>query len=168
MEKKPYVPKKSMKWYNFLVYFGMFAISLIYFICAYNILTGRVYGDDGEFIYYFLADEEGLFIDVVDALYGLSFIALGILYLLVWYPLFKKKKNSKKLLVTTNILSAVFSFLYVVAFIVLLIISDFMVDLMGETSLKSVLIIAIANIIISVLMAFSNARYFKNRKHLFQ
>ncbi len=168
MEKKPYVPKKSMKWYNFLVHFGLFAIALIYFICAYNILTGRVYGDDVEYIYYFVAEHEGVLLDVMDFVYGMTFIISGALFLLTWLPLFKKRENGKKLLITSYIVKAAFSFIYLAGFIILLIISDFMVDLMGETSLSNMLLIAIFDVVLMVILTITNIKYFKSRKHLFK
>ncbi len=165
MERKPYIPKKTMGWFKFLIYFGLFLVALINLANALNIFSGFVYGYDAEYIYYFF---EG--IQSIDILYGIALVGVAVLCVITRFGLAKRKKSGIKMLNTTFIATLIANVAYIaLAYFVLSdLFSDFVSmssDVDATISIKTTVIV---NTAISIIMIIANTVYFKKRKDLFE
>jgi len=165
MERKPYIPKKTMGWFKFLIYFGLFLMAAVNIINAVNILSGFVYGYDVEYIYLLF---EGM--QSIDILYGIAFIVLAVLCVVTRFGLAKRKKSGIKMLNTTFIAALIANVAYIALayFFLSDLFSDFVSmssDVDATISIKTTVIV---NTAISIIMIIANTVYFKKRKDLFE
>lgn len=143
-----------MKWFKFLIYFGLFAGALVNLINGINLLTGTSYGDMKYLVYRMFKD-----LKTLDAVIGLLTIGLAVLGVVTRFRLAKFYKNGPKLLIALYISAAVVGLLYVVGAqtIVLAVVKKSMLDISGQ----------IGSICSSIVMAVINGIYFKKRSDLF-
>lgn len=144
----------TMKWYKFLIYFGLFAGAVLNCIFAFLQITGLVYGTDGgysiaEYIYYFYPAMR--FLDIV---YGILLIALAALQVFTRFRLSGFKTNGPKLVITIYASGNAISILYSIIASVIC----------GNPIFNT---ITVASIIISVVMIILNKVYFDKRKDMF-
>ena len=141
----------GMKWFKFLVYFGLWAGAVLNFIDGINLLTGAVYEAEGvsaELVYYTYPQ-----LRENDMFFGLVAIGIAIYQGYTAYSLLKFKQVAPKLLTILYCLSISWSFFYAI----------FTSSILGESLMGEV----IGSIIAGAIMLVINYIYFKNRKHLF-
>lgn len=143
-----------MKWFNFLIYFSLFAGALLNFGTGISLLTGMAYetayGNAKELVYAFY---EGLeFIDTTTAI--LSF-ALSFFGIYVRFRLSQYRVNGPKMLINLYTASLAVGLFYVIGFFI---VTEGEVDSFASMG---------ASVAINIAMIGLNKKYFDNRKHLF-
>lgn len=139
----------GMKWYNFLIYFSLFAGAAVNAVLAILYFTGAIYLGNSETVYDVFPA-----MNVLDIFYGLALVGLAIMGFVVRSSLKAKESVGPKLLCALYILSMVIEILYI------LIGSS----VIGESMFDFTIVISI---ITDIVMIIANGIYFKNRKHLF-
>ncbi len=141
----------GMKWYKFLVFFGLWAGAILNFINGITLLTGAIYEAEGvssELVYSTFPNLKG-----IDEFFGLIAIAIAIYQGYTAFSLLKFKQVAPKLLTILYCLTIAYNLLYAI----------FASSIIGESLLGD----TIAPIITSAVMLVINYKYFKNREHLF-
>ena len=141
-----------MNWFNFLIYFSLFASAVFNVVNAITCMTGSQYGISKSLVYSYFGGLKAL-----DIIYGLVLFALAAFAVYVRMRLAGYCKNGPELLNKLYLLSGGLSLLYVV--IASIIVSDGDYDL-AYTS-------GIISLSVSVIMVAINTAYFKKRQHLF-
>ena len=142
-----------MKWFKFLIYFGLFVGAIANAAFGVLYLTGFIYdissGEEGvhELVYAFFSN-----LKTVDVVFGVLFIALAVFGIYTRFRLAGYKKNGPACLIATYAASAIISFAYML--IVCIILGDFSDSDFGS-------------IVTSIAMIVLNYIYFKKRKSLF-
>ena len=145
--------KYPMKWFKFLIYFGLFVGAIANAAFGVLYLTGFIYdissGEEGvhELVYAFFSN-----LKTVDVVFGVLFIALAVFGIYTRFRLAGYKKNGPACLIATYAASAIISFAYML--IVCIILGDFSDSDFGS-------------IVTSIAMIVLNYIYFKKRKSLF-
>lgn len=141
--------QKPMKWFKFLIYFALWFSCVINILGGIRIMTGGQYEGAATLVYAFFGS-----LKILDIVYGLASIALGIFAIYTRFQLAHFRSAAPKLVNILYICSAAASILY--GFIASSIISDFS----GVFSF-------IFSGILSAVMVVLNTIYFKKRANLF-
>lgn len=156
----PYGQQLPMKWYNFLIYFALFASALGSVVGGILYLTGKIYdvqaGRNGisEFIYYIYGG-----LKAMDIIYGIVALGLAALCIFVRQQLAHYKKDAPHQLLIMYGISYGVSIVYTI--IQMIIVHDSSIASSGVISIISSIIGA------AVLIPLNNV-YFKKRAHLFR
>ncbi len=147
--------KLGMKWYNFLVCFGLFAGALMNVGDGVMYLTGGVYlrASSGQMTAEEVYALYGAGLRVLDVIFGILAIAQAVLAIMLWWKLFKRKED-----VIT------FVWLYYGIPIVTRLIYTSILSGIISTSLGST---DIMSFFVGVLILALNVKYFSKREHLF-
>ena len=141
----------GMKWFKFLIYFGLWAGAILNFVTGVRMMTGNIYLSEGvnaDLVYKTFPNLQS-----VDVLFGLLFCAFAIFQIVTRFYLAGFKKIAPAMLSVVYIANGVFNFVY--NSIVASIISS---NLGGQT---------IVTILVAIVMVIVNNYYFGNRKNLF-
>ena len=139
----------SMKYYNFLVKFSLFAGAILNTITALLYFTGALYDGYADEVYEALPE-----LKTLDIVYGMLLVGMSIMGLVTRSALNWNKRKGPILLCACYILGATVSAVYTVLATVIL--EEMLFDAYVVLSLLS-----------SVAMVFINHSYFKKRKELF-
>ena len=155
-ERPPYSNLLPMRWYKFLIYFGLFAGAVINFVNGIGYLTGEIYNmqTDGEvtssFIYSYFKS-----LQVLDIIYGLILLALAAFGIFIRQQLAHYKKDApRQLLIMYGIICGI-QIVYVIVQ---------MMILNNTAALPTMIGTVIGNVVGIAL----NYIYFKKRAHLFR
>jgi hypothetical protein len=143
-----------MKWFKFLIYFGLFVGALSNAATGIQMLTGSAYGDNKELVYSFADGLQTL--DMIIGIVALSLAALGI------YTRFRLSgyhQNGPTLLLLTYAGSIAINAIYFIG--IHMVLPDFILESTDTSSL-------ISGSIVSVIMILVNHTYFKKRASLFE
>ncbi len=147
----------NMGWFQFIIWFQLFASALSVFFTGAACITGSQYKDDnGNFVSALVYNKyQGL--EMLDKLYALCCFALVIYTIYVRFRLAGFKKNGPKCYYIYLIISMVMSLVYVIGAIVITGIS------LRRFNLTSYAI----SFVINIVMLLINYVYFNNRKDMF-
>lgn len=149
-QQPPY--QQPMKWFKFLIYFGLWAGAVVNALSGFGLLTGGAYSGAADYVYMVFSG-----LQAVDVLFGLVMLALAAFGIFTRFRLAGFHKNGPKMLTYTYVFGMAASLLYLVAvFVVVPGIGDYM----NFTSY-------ITSSITSVIMIFVNKDYFGKRAALF-
>lgn len=143
---------QPMKWFKFLIYFGLFAGALLNLVNGSIQLTGEQYGGYKEFVYSRFAA-----LQAVDIIFGILLILLAILGVYTRFQLSSYRRNGPTCLNVLYIANIILSLAYLIAASVLTQIN--IVELGGSSMIIS--------LVISIFMVVVNTIYFKKRSQLF-
>ena len=150
----PNAPKLGMKWYKFLIYFGLFVSAILNFISSLSYFTGSVYfsASNGAIS---AADVYAAFgvLKVIDIAYGVYIVAIAVFALVLRSHLAGYSSKAPKMVTVFYALGAAVPLVYNL--------------LTGAIVGVSVVGDSFVSIIISLIFLFANMRYFKRRAHLF-
>ena len=147
------IPALPMKWFHFLIYFGLFAGAILNLASGIGYLTGSVYEmqDVSAAAVYAVFDS----LELIDVFFGVACVAAAVLGIVTRFSLAKYKAIGPKLLISLYITIGVIGLIYQVA--VMSILEDAGVDSTAN----------FASAFLNIAMAGANATYFKKRAHLF-
>ena len=153
-------PTRSMKWHNYLCYFGLWAGALFNIVSAFIFFTGAQYTIDGrnysEFVYAVFPKMK-----IADMLYGILVLALAVFNVLTALKLMKFKVGAPRMLTAVYIFSLASAIFYI------LIAIDATSDAHNSISLGDLVGSSISNTITSVIMIFVNKAYYAKREYMF-
>ena len=145
----------SMGWFNFLIYFSLFAGAVMNALSSIQILTGLHYGGtvERDLVY-------GMFggLQVVDIIYGICVLLVAVFGVVTRFSLSGYRSIGPKLLTTLYVLCALVNLFYIIS---LTVVVDGVVDLTESVAT------VITQIIISIVMIIINYVYFKKRAYMF-
>lgn len=148
-QPRMYNVQLEMKWFKFLIYFGLFAGAVLNCLSAILQITGAVYEGSAEVVYIFFPE-----LKFFDIFYTILLLALAVLQIFTRFQLSGFKKNGPKLILIVYSAAAVISLLYgIVASVIL-----------HEFLFNASMIISI---IVPVVMVVLNKIYFDKRKDMF-
>ena len=141
----------KLKWHKFLIYFFLWIRMLLCFYWAYNLLSGRTWGE-------YLQKISQLFpkVRMVDSVFGLLFTILGCFIIFVRFRLAKFRRASVDLLQIQFLLFPLLIIFYYRA-----INSNAQVELYTFKGMES-------SIIIAAILIISSHFYYKKRNALFK
>ena len=146
-------PAVGMKWFKFLIYFGLFAGAVMNALSAVTFLTGSMYGVNPNMVYAVFGD-----LKTLDMLVGILLLAVAALGIFTRFRLSGYRKNGPAMLNVTYLAAVVTQVIYIIG--VLSILPEEAFQYLNFTSVG-------ASIAVSVVMVFVNTAYFKKRKYLF-
>ena len=140
---KPAAPALPMKWFKFLTVFGLWAGGIINILIGIvNFFTGNLYME----------------VAILDKLYCLAAIAIGVLAIYTRFRLAGFYKNGPEMLIRIYSASAAVNFAYMM----------WMFALLGDAALYRYSPAGnVLCIIVSLIMVGANNVYFQKREHLF-
>jgi len=155
--QQPYQPNFAsqlpMGWFKFLIYFSLFASAVLNFINGVLLVTGNIYGDGSELVYYVFNS-----LKPIDMLTGVSLILLAALCIYTRFRLSGYYKNGPQFLNVLYILVCAIYLIYIIAVNVIV---------GSEIDMGSSFSSLIIQIITSIVMVIVNSNYFKKRAHMF-
>lgn len=145
----------GMGWFNFLIYFALFAGAVINTVNGVRYITGLLYGDSlqAHFVY---RTFDGL--KTVDVIMGILCIAVAVFGLFTRFQLAKFCKKGPTLLVLLYASIVVIDLFYIVGLLVVI-----PADSIREINFTN----PVVSTLVPFVMIFINLAYFKKRKHLF-
>lgn len=152
--QQPAKPALPMRWFKFLIYFGLFAGAIINLISGITLLTGSAYGEEKELVYRMYSGLQSLEMAVGAILILLAVIGIAARFALAGY-----KKSGPVLLILLYIGGVVSNLVYV--FGLPSILPELIMQNMDMTSYYT-------SIASSLVFTIINAVYFKKRSHLFK
>jgi hypothetical protein len=145
----------GMAWYNFLVYFGLFAGSIINLIYGFVYITGGIYEvqSNGDITADIVYEYYGKILQSIDVVYGLSLFALAVIGLIVRQKLRHFQPD------TIRFITVFYAFGFGAG-----IIYSCLVLLISGTAIG---VGQIGTWIVYLIVLIANIKYFNNRAHLF-
>ncbi|MBQ7011565.1 MAG: hypothetical protein IJN63_07645 [Clostridia bacterium] len=145
----------SMKWYKFLISFGLFAGAFLNLIYGLNYVTGGIYlvQTNGQLSADDIYRHYGESLRYTDIAFGIFLIVFAIFGIVLRNKLAKFKSEAPKLVNVFYASSAVGILLYSIVF-----------STITSTGFDALQIVSAA---VSVIIWFANFKYFRNREHLF-
>jgi hypothetical protein len=145
----------SMKWFNFLIYFALFASAVLNLFNGIAVFTGSHYGTNGkaDFFYGIVSD-----LKTLDTFMGLATIALAVFAIYTRFRLSGYRKNGPSMITLLYILTSAVNLIYIIGLYAIL--PEYIVSELDPYSY-------IIQIIVSAVMIFVNYTYFKKRKKMF-
>lgn len=153
---QPAEPALSMKWFKFLIYFGLWAGAILNIVLnGVVMLNGLHYGDaeTAKLVYAMFEDLKSL-----DTLCGVFAIAVGVFGIYTRFQLAGFKKKGPMLLTLVYAGAIAFNLIYIIGCNSVL--PEYILSEMDYSSIYS-------NTVTSAVMIFVNIAYFKKRAHLF-
>ena len=144
----------KMKWFKFLIYFGLFAGAVMNALSGIGLLTGAAYGEYADAVY---ETFQGLM--PLDMLVGVILLALAAFEVVVRFRLAKYCKNGPKLLIILYVVILAVNLVYAVSA------SAILSTVPGTETLD--IASQVSSTCTSVAMIVANTVYFKKRSHLF-
>lgn len=158
---KTYQMALPMKWYKFLIYFGLIASAILSFISGLDGITGNFFN-----IYGFSAKEAYAQYDGLKQLMtgiGTVSILYALYQLATWFCLLKKMKIGPRLVV------AMYAVNPAISMITEIVAANYIASQTGQTLTQSGLSISgiIIDIAVGIAVAYANKVYFDKRSALF-
>ena len=149
----PQQPQKElgMKWFHFVIYFQLFVSALVGLWNGFQLLTGRIYGENTDRVYSYFSGLKG-----VDTIIGICYIASAIFALVTRFMLADFKKCGPAMYIGMQVAGLIISIAYIASV-------TSIVDGLTEYIASS----TYGTMAVSIVMLICNIVYFKKRKHLF-
>ena len=149
----PQQPQKElgMKWFHFVIYFQLFVSALVGLWNGFQLLTGRIYGENTDRVYSYFSGLKG-----VDTIIGICYIAIAIFALVTRFMLADFKKCGPAMYIGMQVAGLIISIAYIASV-------TSIVDGLTEYIASS----TYGTMAVSIVMLICNIVYFKKRKHLF-
>lgn len=146
-------PQKElgMKWFHFVIYFQLFVSALVGLWNGFQLLTGRIYGENTDRVYSYFSGLKG-----VDTIIGICYIAIAIFALVTRFMLADFKKCGPAMYIGMQVAGLIISIAYIASV-------TSIVDGLTEYIASS----TYGTMAVSIVMLICNIVYFKKRKHLF-
>ena len=142
-----------MKWFKFLIYFGLFAGAAWNALSAIGFLTGSIYDGQAKLVYRFF---DGL--QTLDMIAGIGLLVTAALGIIARFRLSGYRKNGSTILNCVYLCVAIVQLIYIIGIYVIL--PESAHEALEFSS-------AYASIAVSIAMVSVNTTYFKKRAHLF-
>lgn len=144
-----------MNWFNFLIFFVLFADAVQSFISGLIYITGYDFSKEfGQSILWFTYLGKGY--EAVDKIYGLFFVVMAVFAIITRNKLKNYQKSAPKMYITYLILPVAINTLYMLFYLIL-------------SKAEAVYFASlVTEIIPQALYVYLNYIYFKKRKHLFK
>lgn len=149
----PLQAEPSMKWFKFLIYFGLFAGAVINLINGIGLVTGSIYEDAKDLVYAMIEDLEAF-----DTIMGMFGIFLALMGIVVRFQLSGYKAKAPQAITALYVGVALFDLAYVIGLN-----SVLPEAILAEIDFSS----SYGSLVGSAAMIFVNYSYFKKRAHLF-
>ena len=145
----------GMKWYKYLIYFGLFASAAVNIVYSFTYIFGGIYSieSDGLISSELVYSYYGIGLQVVDIIFGLCCLFFGVLAVVLRHKLAKYKPNSLKWVKIYYSFYAGAPFIYAI--------------LVAGITGQSIAVDMVTSTIKSLLLLFLNVKYFKKRAYLF-
>lgn len=162
VSEKTYQMALPMKWYKYLIYFGLIASAIVSFISGLDCLTGNLFsfyfGVSANEVY---AEYEGL--DKLFMVTGAVSIIYALYQLATWFCLFKKMRIGPKLIV------AMYAVNTVINMISEIVTASYVASYTGKTLFESGFSItaSVFSLALGAALAYANKIYFDKRSALF-
>ena len=144
-----------MKWFKFLIYFGLFASFVLNIYGGGMILAGAHYGSEQEASLVYAVFED---LKTLDIIVGIGMLAAGVLALYARFRLAGYRQNGPKMITA----------LYTTALVTNTICIIGLTAIVSEASSQEIDMSSyFANLATSFAMIVANSVYFKKRQHLF-
>lgn len=144
----------GMNWYKFIIYVQCFLGGLSGLASGVTQILGLQYGDRASLVYGYYSG-----LKIVDVVYGISSIVVGILMVYTRFGLKKFKAGSVSIYLFLPLVNAIAAILYLVAASIVLHTSLFDSNLVSSGT--------IGLIVGSIVLFIANYIYFGHRRHLF-
>ena len=141
-----------MKWYKFLIYFSLFASTVMNGTSGFQSLFGIQYGTAKELVYRTYSGLQAL-----DIVMGIGMIAIAVLALYTRFRLSGFHKNGPKMLTILYLCVVILNAGYILGLMLI-------VPEIGNTT---EIIASIASTMMSLIILFVNREYFRRRASLF-
>ena len=149
----PLQAEPSMKWFKFLIYFGLFAGAVLNLINGIGLVTGSIYEDAKDLVYAMIEDLEAF-----DTAMGMFAIFLALMGVVVRFQLSGYKAKAPVALTALYVGALLFNLVYVIG------LNNILPEIiLSEIDFSS----TYGSIASSAVMIFVNHTYFKKREHLF-
>ncbi|MBP3301402.1 MAG: zinc ribbon domain-containing protein [Clostridia bacterium] len=152
----PYGPKLGMKWFNFLIYFALFAGAFSNVINALTSFAGSSYEELS--LFYPIGDG----VRILDVIFGIVTILLAAYLIFVRFALSKFKEYGPAMLIVAYLIAGISSVVYAICLIAIV-----GTDHMSSFYFTALLGGIIGEIITTGLLVSWNVTYFTKRSHLF-
>ena len=153
VEPEETIAKPPMKWFKFLIYFGLFLGALVSLSTAIDFFTGSVYDGNADLVYSAFGDLKTL--DMLTAV--LSLVMAGVA-IYARFRLAGYYKNGPMMLVVTYAGGMVITLVYIIGIYAIL--PSYILESMDTSSYISAMAMSLA-------MIAANWKYFKKREYLF-
>ena len=149
-----------MKWFKFLIYFSLWGRFIIYNFTAMSVMSGSRFFGYADTIYSLFPGQS-----IIDFVYGIGCILIGIYTLVTRFRLAQFFRNASKMLYGVYFLDIIFSLFYLIATASITLIpfaqlSD--TPMMGQIAMQMV-----CHIIAAALLLLVNMIYFRKRREMF-
>lgn len=144
-------PQLGMKWFHFVIYFQLFVSTLVGLWNGFQLLTGRIYGENTDQVYSYFSGLKG-----VDTIIGICYIVIAIFALVTRFMLADFKKSGPAMYIGMQVAGLIISIAYIASVTSIV---DGVADYIASSSYGS--------LAVSIVMLICNIVYFKKRKHLF-
>lgn len=106
----PQQPQKElgMKWFHFVIYFQLFVSALVGLWNGFQLLTGRIYGENTDRVYSYFSGLKG-----VDTIIGICYIAIAIFALVTRFMLADFKKCGPAMYIGMQVAGLIISIAYI-------------------------------------------------------
>ena len=145
----------GMKWFKFLIYFQLFAASLVSLLTGVFLFIGKIYtgasAEEVELLYMYFPN-----LKIFNLCMGVVYVVLCILYLITRFMLSGYRKAGPAMLIA----------MYVGSFLISVLLVLITLQLVGGV-VYEINVTTIASVVTSIIMIVCNIIYFKKRKHLF-
>jgi len=146
--------EKPMKWFKFLIYFGLFASGILNLSHGLQLITGSIYNGDADLVY--TAWESMKTLDIIVGILGVALAALAIFTrtrLAGFY------KDGPKMILLLYVCAVVVNLVYLIG------LNSILPQIVIEKS--GIAESFIGSVVLSVAMVIANKTYFDKRKELF-
>ena len=97
-----------MKWFHFVIYFQLFVSALVGLWNGFQLLTGRIYGENTDRVYSYFSGLKG-----VDTIIGICYIAIAIFALVTRFMLADFKKCGPAMYIGMQVAGLIISIAYI-------------------------------------------------------
>lgn len=149
-DAQPYMP---MKWFKFLIYFGLFFGAFTNFLTGINLITGNIYGSDKELVYSVFEN-----LQTMDMIMGALLIGIAALGVYTRFRLSGFRKDGPAMVQVMYAAGAAFQLIYALSV---------QAVLPSSAALELDFSSMYSGAITGVIMIFVNRSYFAKRAHLF-
>lgn len=144
----------NMSWHKFMIYVALFANALLFISYGGKFISGTVYGEAAEQVYYYFGSR----LKTLDTSVGLLYFALAAFCVFTRFQLANFKRNAPKMLVAIYAADVVIAIVY----------STFFDTITGVSIASEMSSSEISSSIVGSIVGFIiNMKYYKKRESLF-
>lgn len=144
--------QQPMKWFKFLIYFGLFAGVVLNAVSGFQLLTGAHYGEGKDLVYQVFGN-----LQTLDLIGGICLVALAAFGIYTRVRLAGYYKNGPQMLAYLYLGAVIANVVYIAGLYIVV------PEVAGQLDLTS----TISSCVTSVIMVIVNREYFRKREALF-